>query len=163
MRYLRCACWIAIFGIGMSVGGCATPDADPARGTVKGTVMRYNQLLASCYQALDMNPMQEVATAEQAEKLYHHMAALGEGQVRMKSALQEIAFESVEFPAPDRCRVRTRELWDFSHEEIGSGKTVMRERNFAYRLDYELRKEDRQWIVTSVVARDTDPAPPARM
>jgi len=99
---------------------------------------------------LNMNPLQEVATPEQATKLYYHMAALGEGKIRMDATLKDIQFVKVAFPKPDESIVDTREKWDFTHLDIASGRKVYEERDFTYEMKYGLKYVRGRWIIHQV-------------
>lgn len=128
--------------------GCKGDDSrSPA---VRGIIMRYNQLLSEGYRSLNMNPLQEVATPEQATRLYYHMAALGEGKIRMDSTLKNIEFVRVAFPKSDEATVSTRETWDFAHLDIGTGKKVYEERDFVYEMEYSLKSANGRWIIYNV-------------
>ncbi|NTW59153.1 MAG: hypothetical protein HGA43_08295, partial [Nitrospirae bacterium] len=61
-----------------------------------------------------MNPLREVATADQAAKEYRQMAALGEAKIRMESTLKSIEFTGITFPGRDEAAVFTREVWDYT-------------------------------------------------
>lgn len=130
------------------LGGCTGDQSEPA---VKGAIMRYNQLLSDGYRSLNMNPVQEVATPEQATKLYHHMAALGEGRIRMDSTLKNIQFVKVAFPTNKEATVNTRETWDFTHLDIGTGKKIYEERDFVYEMEYGLKSDGGgHWLIHKV-------------
>ncbi|GFO60522.1 lipoprotein [Geomonas silvestris] len=116
---------------------------------VKAAVMRYTDQLASCYKNMDMNPMQLVATADHAAKLYSHMAALGEGRVRLESKLKTVAFDSISFPKPESAAVRTTETWDFVHVNIDHGQRSLEKKDFPYQVSYELKKEGDRWLVAA--------------
>lgn len=131
------------------LGGCHNGGGAESTA-VKGTIMRYNQLLSDGYRSLNMNPLQEVATPEQATRLYHHMAALGEGKVRMDSTLKNIEFVKVTFPTSGEAAVNTRETWDFAHLDIGTGKKVYEERGFVYEMEYLLKPAQGRWIIYNV-------------
>jgi hypothetical protein len=124
----------------------------PESKQVKGVIMQYNALLAEGYKKMNMNPLQQVATEAVATKAYYHMAALGEGKVRMISVLKDVAFKNVTFPTPDTATVTTREVWDFTHTDIPTGKTVLEEKGFPYEITYELKKEGGPWKVSNVLA-----------
>jgi hypothetical protein len=118
---------------------------------VKETIVRYNQLLAEGYSKMDMTPLQEVATPEQAIKVYHHMAALGEAKIRMESKLTNIEFLDIQFPKKDFAKVKTKEKWDYTHINIGTkmpAQTVVQ--GLIYKLSYELVKKNGKWYVSSV-------------
>lgn len=117
---------------------------------VKGTVMRYNQLLVEGYRNLNMNPLQEVASRERAEKAYLHMAALGEAGVRMESELKKIDFQKLEFPKPEEAVVISREVWDFSHKDIKTGAIKFDKKDFVYHNRYELRRDGNRWIIHTI-------------
>ncbi len=117
---------------------------------MKGTIARYNELLRDGYQRQNMNFMREVASEDQATKLYAHMAALGEGNLRMSSTLRELEFLRVDFPAAGEAAVETREVWDFTHHRIATGEKFAEEKGFVYRNAYALRQEQGRWIVVRV-------------
>ncbi|MBI4689588.1 MAG: hypothetical protein HY754_04905 [Nitrospirae bacterium] len=121
---------------------------------VKTTIQRYNQLLAECYKKMDMNPMQEVATIEQATDLYIYMAAIGEGKERIESRLKKIDFISVKFQDKNTAIVKDRETWDFRYVNIKTGQVVEEQKDFVYNLIYELVKNGDRWFVKSVTAVD---------
>ena len=134
-------------------GAPLPPQPDlPREELVKKIVERYNVLLAAGYKNLDMNPLQEVATVEQAEKAYTHMAAIGEGTVRMVSRLKKIDYVQVLFPREDKGVVRTREIWDFAYTDIKSGRKNEEVTDFPYDVSYTLEKKDGRWLITDVVA-----------
>lgn len=118
---------------------------------VKATVARYDELLRDGYQRQDMSFVREVATEEQARKLYFHMAALGEGRLRLSAVLKALEFVAIEFRAPRVARVETREVWDYTHYEIATGKKYAEERGFVYRMAYEVtRPLEGRWLVSGV-------------
>ena len=148
-----------------TLAACASRSGET--NAVKGVIMRYNQLLADCYRSLNMNPMQEVSTPEHATKLYYHMAALGEGGVRMVSQLKKIEFLEVKFPEEGEAVVRTRELWDFTHYGIRMGEKQYEEKDFPYEMTYRLTQRNGRWLVAGITAatgrRDNAaPAPQGR-
>lgn len=124
----------------------------PREELVKKIVERYNELLAAGYRSLNMNPLQEVATPAQAEKVYTHMAALGEGSVRMVSRLKKIDYVRLRFPGEAKAEVGTRELWDFAYTDIKTGAKNEEEKDFPYDVTYTLEKKDGRWFITDVVA-----------
>ncbi|KAF0220980.1 MAG: hypothetical protein FD174_693 [Geobacteraceae bacterium] len=119
---------------------------------VKAVIMRYNQLLVEGYKKLNMNPLQEVTTPEQATKLYYHMSALGEGKLRMDSTMKNIEFRKLEFRNNGEAVAETREIWDFTHLDMNSGKKFYEEKDFIYEMGYELKKEGGRWLITRVTA-----------
>jgi hypothetical protein len=124
---------------------------------VKATVARYDELLRDAYQRQNMSFMREVATEDQTQRLYHHMAALAEGNLRMSSTLHDLRFEKVELPAPGQATVETREVWDFTHHRVATGEVFAEEKAFVYRLRYALRKEGDRWKVENVDVLSGEP------
>ena len=129
----------------------AFPGTTPA-DEVKNAVLRYNELLAFGYRNLTMSPLVEVTNPRQAEKAYYHMAAIGEGGVRMESVLKKAEFLSVSFPAPEESVVKTREIWDFSYIDLKTSAVHERERDFVYLMTYTLRKENGRWLIIDTAA-----------
>lgn len=135
------------------VFGCRTsPDTNAQ--AVKDTILRYNQLLAEAYAKMNMNPLQEVATADQAAREFRHMAALGEAKIRMESALKRIEFSGITFSGGDEASVITRETWDYTHIDTRTRAPVKVQQNVPYMLKYGLKKEKARWRVASVEAVD---------
>lgn len=130
-----------------------------AEDQVKNTIMRYNQLLVYGYDKLNMNPLQEVATVRQAEKAYHHMAAIGEGGVRMTSAVKKTDFTKITFPIPEKAEVKTRELWDFAYNDIKTGVKKEEMKDFVYLMNYWLERQNGRWIIVDIRAAEETPAP----
>jgi hypothetical protein len=128
---------------------CSMPSDEIEQ--VKWTVLRYNELLSEGYRKLNMNPMQEVATEDQARKLYYHMSAIGEGKLRMESTLKRLEFRNMEFAENGDAMIETREIWDFAHKFINTEKIYAEEKNFMYEMVYHLKKQKRRWIVTNVL------------
>ena len=135
------------------VYGCRiSPDTNAQ--AVKDTVLRYNQLLAEAYATMNMNPLQEVATADQAAKEYRHMAALGEAKIRMESTLKSIEFTGITFPGRDEASAMTRETWDYTHIDTRTRVPVNVQTNVSYTLKYALKKENARWHVVSIETVD---------
>jgi hypothetical protein len=131
-------------------GGCRVLSERDTQ-EVKDTILRYNKLLSEGYAHMDMSPLREVATEEQAQKVYQHMAALGEAGVRMESQVVNIVFLEIKFPKKNLSKVITKEKWNYSHIKIGTampGQTVVR--GVVYKLSYELVRKNEKWLVSSV-------------
>lgn len=149
MRTLGVLALLTCAFLGIGINGCNnTPSSDIRQ--IKATIIRFNQLLSEGYRKMNMNPLQEVATPEQAEKLYSHMAAIGEGRLRMESTLKNISFVKVQNGKDEQATVETKETWDFIHININDGSKFAEERNFIYEMGYTLQKRSGRWIVTNV-------------
>jgi len=141
------------------LGGCHVGTGRDVQ-KVKDTILRYNQLLSEGYAKMNMTPLQEVATLEQATKVYHHMAALGEAEIRMESQLAGIEFLDIQFHGKDSARVKTKEKWNYVHISIGSkmpAQSVVQD--LIYNLSYELIKKNGKWLVSSVSVLEEPGAP----
>lgn len=126
---------------------------------VQHAVLRYCQLLAQGYAKMNMTNLQEVATQEQAFKVYNHMSALGEAKIRMVSSLENIEFTDTQLSDKDGARVRTRERWNYTH--IGTDPKIPSQtvvEGLIYELAYALVRRDGKWLVSSVsvLAQDKD-------
>jgi hypothetical protein len=136
----------------------------PAADTIKQlptdaihrSIKRYNLLLAEGYKSLNMNPLQEVATPELAQKAYYHMAALGEGSTRMYSTLKTIEFKNTDLSKPHKCLVSTREVWDFSYVDIKTGTRNDEVKDYVYYVTYKLEDQGGKWILTDINASGED-------
>ena len=134
----------------ISIVGCRF-GAEKDIPEVKNTILRYNQLLAEGYARMNMTPLQEVATLEQATKVYHHMAALGEAKIRMESRLVGIEFLDIQFPGENLAKVKTREKWNYTHVNINTkmpAQSVVQ--GLIYNLSYDLIRRNGKWLVSSV-------------
>jgi hypothetical protein len=136
--------------LGLSFSACTVES--PESKQVKGVIMQYNTLLAEGYKKMNMNPLQAVASEDVATKAYYHMAALGEGKVRMVSVLKEMTFDEIAFPLSGAATVTTRETWDFIQVNFVTGKTVLEEKGYPYMMTYELKNDAGQWKVVKVMA-----------
>jgi hypothetical protein len=126
---------------------------DGPEATAKNLVLRYNELLAFGYWHLDMNHLQEVASVPRAEKAYHHMAALGEGRVKLRSYLRDLAFTAVD-ATPGRVVLTTREVWDFAFHDLETGVVRDQQRGFVYLVTYTVvAQPGGRWLITDVGAR----------
>lgn len=119
-------------------------------GEIERIIRRYNALLIQGYRTQNMNPLLEVTTHEHALKLYHHMAALGEGQLRMESRLKGIRFLNVDRRGSSEAMVDTEETWDFTHYRMGTQEKYAEEKDFVYRMGYALNRVDGRWVITRV-------------
>ena len=144
--------FLMILLLAVSIAAC--DRTSPETKQVEGVVMQYNTLLAEGYKNLNMNPLQLVATEDVATKAYYHMAALGEERVRMISTLRDLKFKEIKFPTPSSARISTRETWDYSHNDIKTGKKMLEEKGFVYEMTYEMKKDGGQWKITNVVAAE---------
>jgi hypothetical protein len=129
--------------------GCPT-SPDPNTQAVKETILRYNQLLAEGYANMNMNPLQEVATADQAGKEYRHMAALGETNIRMAAVLKSIEFSGIVVSREGSASAVTNEAWDYTHLNVRTRTPVATQKDIVYILKYELKHENRRWLVASI-------------
>jgi len=128
----------------------------------KNLVVRYNQLLIFGYENLNMNFLQEVATHDQAEKAYFHMAAIGEGGVRMRSRLNNIEWEHIDQSKKDTLVVKTKEVWDFAYHDIKSDTKTEEHKGFVYRMTYTITPDkDRKWLISRIQAVADETAKPA--
>lgn len=134
------------------LAGCGGLD-----GGIKSAIMHYNALLADCYRQMDMNPIQQVATIDHVQKLYYHMAALGEGKVRLVSTLKKVDFIDIRVEDKRTAYVHTKETWDYRQMELSTGKVVLEERDFVYELSYQLIRSGDRWIVKTVTSLNNVP------
>lgn len=134
----------------LTVMPLACTDINNNAGEIEHVIRRYNHLLIQGYRNQDMNPMQEVTTEEQARKLYHHMAALGEGRLRMESELKSIVLKKTDLRGSSEATVETEETWDFCHRRIDTNEKFAEEKDFIYRMGYVLNKNDGRWLITRV-------------
>jgi hypothetical protein len=122
--------------------------ADSAHNMIK----RYNQLLSEGYKTTNMTKLQEVVTPELAEKAYYHMAAIGEGKTRMMSELKKIDFIETDCSNPVKCRVVTKEQWDFGFVDILTGQKSNEVKDYIYDVQYLLENRQGRWVIVEITA-----------
>ena len=81
---------------------------------------------------MNMDPLREVATTDQAAKEYRHMAALREALIRMKSSLKHIEFSQATFTDRDEASMVTRETWDYTHVNTRTGAAMNVQQNVRF-------------------------------
>lgn len=134
-----------------SAGSAPGITGTPAE-MVQKTIRRYNHLLADGYKNLNMTKLQEVATEDQALKAYYHAAALTEGKSRMLSEMKKIDFVKLDFTQSTKCRVITKETWDFAYADIQSGKKTQDVKDYEYHVSYVLENLKGTWMITEIAA-----------
>lgn len=121
---------------------------------LKDTVIKYNSLLAEGYRNLNMNPLVQVATEEQATKAYYYMAAIGEARIKMDAKIQDIKFIDFKAVAGGKAEIRTEEVWDYTYINIDSGKPIF-DNMVTYRLKYILEQKSGKWLVADINVEST--------
>lgn len=160
LRAGACRPWrlLLLASLLLMLGGCASaPGTAGDQSAVKATIVRYNELLSDGYRALNMNPIQEVATSLQAQDEYIHMSSLAEGGVRLDPQLVEIEFVRVSVEATT-AEAETRETWDYRHYARADGQLVLEQKGLVYHLAWDLEKQsDGRWLVADVRAISATP------
>jgi hypothetical protein len=126
-------------------------SSDPAKLS-HTLIERYNSLLSEGYKTTNMTKLQEVTTPELAEKAYYHMAAIGEGKSRMVSELKKIDFVVTDCNTPAKCRVVTKEIWDFAYADIVTGARSKEVKDYIYDVQYLLENRQGRWVITEITA-----------
>jgi hypothetical protein len=135
----------AVTSVEKPVGTAASEEAS----RIKDTVVLYDALLAKGYITLNMSPLLEVATEQRANKAYYHMAALGEGKVKMDMKLNELKFSDVKTLSPETAEAATEEKWDYRYINTDSGKQVY-DNSVEYKLTYRLIKQSGKWLIDDI-------------
>ncbi len=139
---------VAVMGCNYAPIGSKTEEKE-----IKNAIMRYNQLLIKGYKKMDMNVLREVATREHIEKVYLHMAALGEEGKRLEASQKKLVFEKINLIDKKNAEVVTTEIWDYRHIDILKDTVVREERNVVYKLKYRLIKLTYHgWVVQDIKA-----------
>ncbi|GFO70104.1 hypothetical protein GMLC_36830 [Geomonas limicola] len=138
--------------------GTASPGAGPVQSgpalakTVQERILTYNRLLIEGYQAGNMTALQQVTTTALAEKAYYHMAAIAEGKKRMVSQLKKIDFRETDCGQQNKCRVVTREVWDFGYADLKTNEVSNQVKDYSYDVQYLLENRQGQWLITEITA-----------
>ena len=115
-------------------------------------IKKYNTLLSEGYKTTNMTKLQEVATKELAEKAYYHMAAIGEGKSRMVSEMKHIDFIETDCNTPAKCRVITKERWDFAYADVLTGARSNEVKDYIYDVQYVVENRQSHWLITEITA-----------
>jgi hypothetical protein len=129
----------------------AASTASPADNARK-LILRYNTLLSNGYKTNNMTQLQEVATQELAQKAYYHMAAIIEGKSRMVSELKRLEVREADCTQPARCRMVTRETWDFAYADQQTGKRSSEVKDYVYDVQYLIEQRQGRWLITEITA-----------
>lgn len=148
--------YVSVCLLCLVLNGCTAGTEKDIR-SVTETIARYNQLLSKGYAEMNMTPLQQVATGEQAEREYFHMAALGEARVRMEPELKSLDVREIEFASRNNARVVTDEVWDYNHINIDTQKRTKSVRNIGYTLTYTVVRGNGTWLVSSVLTLKNTP------
>jgi len=129
-----------------------TPASTSPADQSHSLILRYNQLLSEGYKTTNMTKLQEVATEELAQKAYYHMAALSEGKSRLVSEAKKIDFVETDCSQASKCRVVTKELWDFAYADIQTGQKNNEVKDYVYDVQYLAENRQGRWIITEISA-----------
>ena len=129
---------------------CSDRESHSEEETIlKHVVIEYTRLLSEGYITLNMSGLLAVATEERAQKAYYHMAALGEGRIKMDARRRDISFPAVERISEDRAEVKTVEKWTYDHINIDTEEIESASRA-TYELTYHLMKNEGTWRVSEI-------------
>lgn len=128
--------------------------ADQKKAALQAAVTWYCALLADGYRTLNMNPLSQVATPQQATKAYYYMAATGEAGLKMDATLKKIEFTAFREIGPNKAEVATDESWDYLFIEIKSGKAQFTNR-VSYTMTYHLEEQEGRWLVAAIAVQKT--------
>ena len=149
--------FIVLIAIFILLSGCKGEKevvADQKKAALQGAVSWYCALLADGYRTLNMNPLSQVATPQQATKAYHYMAATGEAGLKMDATLKKIEFTAFREIGPNKAEVATKEVWDYLFIEIKSGKSQFANR-VSYTMTYQLEEQEGRWLVAAIAVQKT--------
>ena len=132
--------------------GCSDEKAQ-----LRNAILHYNTLLSEGYRTMNMSHMVTIATEQQALKVYHYMAALGEGGVRMDPFLRNISFEELTRKESAKAEVITRETWNYRYMNTETGEPG-KESIVNYKIRYSLVKLESKWLVADLLVLSTDKA-----
>ncbi len=121
---------------------------------INNTVLLYNSLLAKGYRNQNMTVLSEVATEQRALKAYYHMAALGEGKVKMDSKLVSIVFNDVKILSDVKAEAGTSEKWEYKYINFDTQNQEY-ENTVDYKLRYSLVKKSGKWLVDYIDLLET--------
>jgi hypothetical protein len=128
--------------------GCSQEKKQEKKNPLHETIVIYNGLLADGYRRQDMNHLIQAATPQRALKAYYHMAAIGEGGVKMDSVLKKIEFTGHKELAADKAQILTKEVWDYRYiSNVTGDKSPLRTINYTVR--YTLEKNEAKWLVAN--------------
>ena len=137
------------------LASCSQEKKQEVKNPLHEIIIIYNGLLADGYRRQDLNHMVQAATSRRALKAFYHMAALGEGGVKMDSLLKNIEFTGSKELATGKAQVTTRETWDYRYVSNVTGeKSPLRTINYVVR--YTLEKKEERWLVADATILSGD-------
>lgn len=116
---------------------------------IKDTVQAYTSLLIEGYKTLNMTPLNRISTPRRTTKAYHHMAALGEGNIRMDAKVEQIIFLDTKLLDTGKAEVKTSERWMCQYFNIDTGQKNS-ENIITYKNIYHLIYENGRWLVDDI-------------
>ena len=162
MRYLKCGefCqyqakrlfWL-VLPIALTICGCNS-GKDAENLQFRDTVIAYTRLLDEAYRSMNSNPLTRIATPERVFKVYHHMAALGEGRVKMVMKQERLDFLKYNRLSPDQTEVTADERWYCEYFSVDTGEKVS-ENLITYVVLYQLLRENGRWLVNDITVKES--------
>jgi hypothetical protein len=139
---------ILLFLIIFLVSACTSQDtADQLE--IQDTVKAYTKLLFEGYRSLNMTPLTRIATPRRITRAYHHMAALGEGNVKMDAEIEQLLFLDSRVSDAGKAEVKTSERWVCQYYTIDSNQKVS-ENIIIYENIYHLIHKTGRWLVDDI-------------
>ena len=135
-------------------GICGCSDNSPEVAHLKEAIRQYDRLLSEGYSNMDMNPLKQITSQEQYFRVFQHMMALKDSQLKLESKLKKLTIDEVQFVGGNKAFVKAKEVWDFSQISIKTGKTEFEASDAVHQLTYELEKKSNKWLISSVTAAD---------
>lgn len=146
----RYVVFLIVFLLLVAGSGCGRkPAEDPELKKIKNAVAWYNALLADGYRSLNLNSLIQVATPKRSTQAYHHMAALGEANLKMDATLNNLEFYKVEVTGLDKALASTHEEWNYRYLDIKTDKEKFNN-SISYTVSYFLEKQDNKWLVADL-------------
>lgn len=131
---------------------CAGQNED-----LQNAVRNYNMLLAQGYRTMDMTPLAAAATPDRVMKAYHHMAALGEGGMKMDASIDDIRFDTLKLLTSTEAEVVTKESWHYRYVALEHDKPG-KESAVRYTVLYRLIHAGEKWLVADLQILSSDKA-----
>lgn len=137
------SCLVVVAGAG---GGCRGLPDDRAQGLVR----RYNEKLIEAYRLGDERIVEGLVGDQEARKILGLIGVKTDMGITLDASLTEFRVTGIERLGKDAVEVLTEERWHYRDRRIGSGETVGEESDDHYFLRYELRKDQKSWVVFKV-------------
>jgi len=149
MKFKRTMLFILALAVSLTSAGCHS-DGKADKREVLASVERYNSMLKRAYLEARINLMTEVATVEQANRVFPIIQALRAAQSSMLAEQNSFNVISVTVEK-DAAVVTSDEKWTYWWQNMNTGALTKPKETISYNIKYRLKyTADGTWKVSSI-------------